>query len=223
MATKDIGIFKTHHISIDKHELAGLPCMSYIGEAVVIDKEEDVDKAVDMLETADILGFDTETKPSFRKGVTHFVSLLQLSTMERCYLFRLNKIGLHPRLVSLLENPGLLKVGLSLHDDFHNLMKLRSITPDGFIDLQQYVKDFHIADNSLTRIHAILFGRRISKGQRLSNWEAASLTIPQINYAALDALSCIRIYEYLSSGAFNPLESPYLVEIPEQIPSSPEA
>lgn len=208
-------IFATHHISIDKHELAGLPCANYKGTAIVVDHVGDVDKAVDELEASRIIGFDTETKPSFRKGVTHTVSLMQLSTPEKCFLFRLNKIGLNDRLLSLLENSDLLKVGLSIHDDFHNLAKIRAIRPDGFVDLQQYVKQFHIADNSLTRIHAILFGERISKGQRLTNWEAATLTQPQINYAALDAVSCIRIYDYLSSGAFEPLKSNYLIAIPE--------
>lgn len=217
----EAGIFATHHISIDKHELAGLPCANYSGEAVVIDSVDKIGGAVDDLERARLIGFDTETKPSFRKGVTHVVSLLQLSTPEKCYLFRLNKIGLHDRLVDLLENSELKKVGLSIHDDFHNLCKLRKINPDGFVDLQQYVKQFHIVDNSLTRIHAILFGERISKGQRLTNWEAAFLTLPQIHYAALDALSCIRIYDYLSSGAFDPLKSSYLVPIPVPEPPVP--
>lgn len=208
-------IFKTHHISIDKHELADLPCAGFRGSAVVIERDAQVKEAIDELEASRIIGFDTETKPSFRKGVTHFVSLLQLATPNRCFLFRLNKIGLDDRLVRLLENPDLLKVGLSIHDDFHNLSKIRPINPDGFVDLQHYVKEFHIADNSLARIHAILFGERISKGQRLTNWEAATLTTTQINYASLDAVACIRIYDYLKSGKFNPLESKYLIPIPE--------
>lgn len=198
------------HVTISKPELAQLPCVNYNAGAVVVDSPDMVDAAVDELEKARIIGFDTETRPSFKKGVTHTVALLQLATPQRCFLFRLNKIGLHPRLAALLENPGHLKVGLSIHDDFHNLNKLCQLNPAGFIDLQNFVKEFHIADNSLTRIHAILFGQRISKGQRLTNWEGAALTEAQINYAALDAISCIRIYDYLNAGHFNPLASPYL-------------
>ena len=207
-------IFKTHQITIDKQSLAKLPCAEFPCEAIVVDRTEDVDSAIDYLEKSAIIGFDTETKPSFRKGVTHNVSLIQLSTHDRCYLFRINMTGMHPRLTALLENPHRLKVGLSLHDDFHNLRKLADIQPEGFIDLQKFVKDFHIADNSLTRIHAILFDERISKGQRLTNWEAAELTPTQVTYAALDAYSCIRIYDYLMGGAFVPKESKYLSLIP---------
>ena len=209
--------FNTHQITISKAELAELPCVSYHGGAVVIDKKEDVAGAIKELEAARIIGFDTETRPSFKKGVTYQVSLLQLATPERCFLFRLNKLGLHPSLKALLESTELTKVGLSIHDDFHNLAKLGELTPENFIDLQHFVKDFHIADNSLTRIHAIIFGKRISKGQRLTNWEAPELSESQINYAALDAISCIKIYDYLQSGKFIPEESRYLREIEQKI------
>lgn len=202
-------------ITISKQELAELPCVCYQGDVTVVSAADGVDAAADILEKSRIIGFDTETRPSFRKGQAHTVALMQLATPERCFLFRLNRIGLHERLVRLLENPSLLKVGVSIHDDFHNLNRLKPLNPAGFIDLQQFVKKFHIADNSLTRIHAILFGERISKGQRLTNWEAETLTAAQISYAALDAISCIRIYDYLISGRFNPSGSKYLRPIPE--------
>lgn len=202
-------------ITISKQELAELPCVCCQGDVTVISAAEDVDAASDILERSRIIGFDTETRPSFRKGLTHTVALMQLATPERCFLFRINKFGLHERLVRLLENPLLLKVGVSIHDDFLNLNRLKQLKPAGFIDLQQFVKHFHIADNSLTRIHAILFGERISKGQRLTNWEAETLSSAQINYAALDAISCIRIYDYLMSGRFNPSASKYLRPVPE--------
>ena len=208
-------IFNSHHISIDKQALAKLPCAVFKGDIIVIDDERKLDAVITELKSAEILGFDTETKPAFRKGVMNNVSLMQIATKDKCYLFRINKLGLDNRLIEIIEDENLVKVGLSLHDDFHNLNRIKQLNPAGFIDLQQFVKEFHIADNSLTRIHAILFGRRISKGQRLSNWEATELTEPQKNYAALDAYSCIRIYEYLQSGNFKPEECKYLTEIPE--------
>lgn len=183
--------------------------VEYHGGAQVVDTEEGVLEAYEHLSSARIVGFDTETRPSFRRGVSYDVSLLQLASPEKAYLFRLNILGLHPLLRRLLEDPALLKVGVSLRDDFHALSRIGEIHPAGFIDLQQYVKCFNIADNSLARIYGILFSKRISKGQRLTNWEAPLLTPAQVNYAAFDAISCIQIYDYISSGRFKPSVSPF--------------
>lgn len=198
-------------VSIPKDLLGRFPHESYRGEIRLIDTPEDVESAIAELREAAIIGFDTETRPSFKKGQTYTVSLLQLATPEVCYLFRINRIGLTQPIIDLLQDSSRLKIGLSIHDDFHNLRKLcSSLEPAGFVDLQQYVKRFRIADNSLSRIYGILFGLRISKGQRLTNWEADTLTPAQQSYASLDAQACIRIYRFLEAGAFNPLLSPYL-------------
>lgn len=138
---------------------------------------------------------------------------MQLATPTDCYLIRLNMIGLPDSVKRLLEDESKLKVGVSLHDDFHNLHRIFTLEPKGFIDLQPFVKDFLIADNSLSRIYAILFGKRISKSQRLTNWEAKTLTPAQQGYAAFDAASCIEIYEFLKTGNFNPADSPYYVKV----------
>lgn len=184
------------------------------GHIIVIDRPEQVDESIAILREAEIIGFDTETRPSFKKGALNEVALLQLAVPGTCFLFRINRIGMLPQIIDLLQDPECLKVGLSIHDDFLNLHRLAEFSPEGFIDLQAYVKQFHIADNSLTRIHAILYGERVSKGQRLTNWEAETLTESQKEYASLDASACIRIYTTLSRGEFNPLESPYLQSTP---------
>ncbi len=199
-----------YFLSISKENLAKLPAAKFNGRIVVVDTENQVEEAIQIIRQTDIIGFDTETRPTFRKGALNEVSLLQLSTIDTCFLFRINRIGFHKELVQFLEDENSLKVGLSIHDDFHNLQRIKPFEPKGFIDLQQYVKTFHIADNSLSRIYAIIFNERISKGQRLSNWEAETLSASQMNYASLDAVACIQIYHYLSSGNFNPLTSPYL-------------
>lgn len=199
-------------VTISKEELAELPAAHYAGNIVVVDTIADVPAAVESLLASHIVGFDTETRPSFRKGQSHKVSLLQLATPQTCYLFRLHLIGMPSELKAFLEAEDHLKVGLSLRDDFQSLNKLEPLSPAGFIDLQQYVRAFNIADSSLSRIYAILFGHRISKGQRLSNWEAETLSPAQAGYAALDAASCIQIYEYISHGQFDPWSSPYLRE-----------
>ena len=203
-------------VSISKAELATLPAAQYSGRIHLVDTIDGIDEAVADLYTSDVIGFDTETRPSFKKGQSFQVSLLQLSTRTDCYLFRLNMIGLPAQVKALLEDESKIKVGVSLHDDFHNLHRIFTLDPKGFIDLQPYVKDYLIADNSLSRIYGILFGQRISKSQRLTNWEAKSLTPSQQSYAALDALSCIRILDHLKAGNFRPETSPYYrpVEVP---------
>ncbi len=203
-------------LSISKADLARLPAAEYYGDIHVVDNPEDVESAVAILRQSDIIGFDTETRPSFKKGQTHQVCLLQLSTRHECFLFRLNMIGLPGPVKDLLEDETKLKIGVSLHDDFHNLHKIYTLNPGGFIDLQPYVKQFGIIDNSLSRIFGILFGHRISKGQRLTNWEAPTLTPGQQSYAALDALACIHIFEYLESGSFRPEKSPYILPPAEE-------
>ena len=194
--------------SIDKETVATLPVSSYDGIISVIETEAEADKADEILEQQSLLGFDTETRPSFRKGQTFNAALMQIATPERCFLFRLNKIGLCDRLKAFLENPQVLKVGLSVHDDFTVLRRNNKLDPKGFVELQDMVKKFDIADNSLQKIYAILFGERISKAQRLSNWEADQLTPAQQTYAALDAWACIRIYNLLVSGNFDYKHSP---------------
>ncbi|MDE6547374.1 MAG: 3'-5' exonuclease domain-containing protein 2, partial [Muribaculaceae bacterium] len=174
-------------VSISKEQLAALPPAQFQGTITIIDDPETVESAVSRLRESDLIGFDTETRPSFKKGQSFNVALLQLASDNECFLFRLNKIGMPEPLKALLEDKTLQKVGLSLHDDFRNLHKKYEFEPDGFIELQQYVTQWNITDKSLSKLFGILFGKRISKSQRLSNWEAEQLAESQQNYAALDA------------------------------------
>lgn len=199
-------------VTITKEELAELPMESYKNNIVLIDDSTQVEQAVKILGNETMIGFDTETKPSFKRGQNNKVALLQLSTHKECFLFRLNKIGMPESIKDILENENILKIGLSVHDDFHSLNKICKIEPKGFIELQTFVKDYNIADNSLARIYAILFNKRISKGQRLTNWEAEELTIHQQEYASLDALACINIYDALLQGKFTDKKSRYYRE-----------
>ena len=186
--------------------------MAYDGHTVVINYPKDVDKAIKYLMTQSIVGFDTETRPTFKKGQVHKVCLLQIATHDECFLFRINKTGLTDSIRKFFESKNVLKVGLSIHDDFRALHKLSEFEPAAYIELQGYVKQFDIADNSLQKIYAILFGKRISKGQRLTNWEADVLTESQQDYASLDAKACLQIYEYLASKKFDKDKSQYIVK-----------
>lgn len=178
----------------------------------MINSPLDCRKAIKYLMTQPIVGFDTETRPSFHKGSPHKVALLQLSTADECFLIRLNHTGLTPEIIEFMESERVLKVGLSIKDDLHSLSALGDFNPANVLELQTYVKAYDIADNSLQKVYAIIFNERISKGQRLSNWEADTLTEPQQGYAALDAYACYKIYTHLRAGKFNPAECPYRIE-----------
>lgn len=204
-------------ISIDKEALASLPVLTYPAAITLVDSAAEAHAALRALSKEKYVGFDTETRPSFRKGCVHKVALMQISTAERCFLFRLNKIGICAELKSFLENPDIIKIGLSVHDDFNVLRRSGDIEPKGFIELQAYVKGFTISDTSLQKIYAIIFGERISKSQRLTNWEADTLTEAQQAYAAIDAWACLKIYTYLRHGQFDYKNSPYR-HLPEPAP-----
>ena len=174
-----------------------MPNVLFQGRIIVIDTLSDAEKAIKALSSESILGIDTETRPSFKKGVHYNVSLLQISSSDTCFLFRLNRIGMPESVISLLENPEIKKIGLSLHDDYQALAKRKRFTPQGFLDLQKYVTGFGIEEKSLQKIFAIIFGQRISKTQQLTNWDADVLTDKQKLYAATDAWACLSIYNHL--------------------------
>ncbi|MDE6711389.1 MAG: 3'-5' exonuclease domain-containing protein 2 [Alistipes sp.] len=182
---------------ISNEQPAQLPAIEFRGEIRVVDRERDIAEACEYLSRQPVLGFDTETRPSFRPGVMYRVSLLQLSTPERCYLFRLNKIPLARPIQQLLGNPDVLKIGADVGGDLRSLRKLRRFRDGGFVDLQTLAPQWGIAEKSLRKLSAIVLGMRVSKAQRLSNWEAATLTPKQKLYAATDAWVCTRIYERL--------------------------
>ena len=179
----------------DKKSIAQLPTVTFPGKTVVVMSESEAEKAVDFLLSRDILGVDTETRPSFKKGESHMVSLLQESTSDVCFLFRLNHIGITPAILRLLENKVVPMVGLSLHDDMLSLHKRVAFTPGFFIDLQDLVGELGIEDLSLQKLYANLFHQKISKRQRLTNWDSDVLNDKQKAYAALDAWACINLYK----------------------------
>lgn len=186
---------KTLYSKYDKTQIGSLPRIVFPGRKIVIISESDARKAVDYLLQQDLLGFDTETRPVFTKGRTNKVALLQVSTHDTCFLFRLNRIGLCAPIIELLESTKVKKIGLSWHDDLLQLHKRGEFSPGGFIDLQDHMNELGIKDMSLAKLYANFFGYRISKREQLSNWEADVLSEKQQNYAATDAWACIMLYE----------------------------
>lgn len=180
-----------------KAYISELPLAAFQGRIVVIDSLLEAKKAIAYLNTCPLLGIDTETRPAFKKGVFHKVALLQLSTLECCFLFRLNRIKMPTELIALLENEKVQKIGLSLKDDLYMLRNRAAFNPAGFVELQDFVKVFGVEDMSLQKLYANIFGQRISKSARLTNWEADVLTEAQKRYAALDAYACLQMYNEL--------------------------
>lgn len=188
---------KVIYNKIDKRSISNLPKVLFPGRIVVVTTENDADKAVDFLLAQPILGVDTETRPAFKKGINHKVALLQVATHDICFLFRLNYTGITASILKLLEDTTVPKIGLSLHDDIMSMHRRADFRPGNFIDLQKHVGEIGIEDLSLQKLYANFFGQKISKVQRLSNWEADILTEQQKNYAATDAWACIMLYEEL--------------------------
>lgn len=205
---------KIIYSKFDKTKIAELPRVLFPGRIIVILTQEEAEKAVDYLLKSDILGFDTETKPVFKRGRQNKVALLQVSNENTCFLFRLNRIGLCPAVVRLLESTDVRKIGLSWHDDIASLHKRGDFAPKGFFELQEHMTELGIKDMSLAKLYANIFGERISKREQLSNWESDVLTEKQKGYAATDAWACIRLYkEYLRLKETGDYE---LVVVPEE-------
>ncbi len=186
------------HSKISKADIYGLPVKKFEGEIFIIDSFDKLALVKDKLQNIRIFGFDTETRPSFKKGKLYNTALVQLATSGKAFLFRINVTGIPDLLVDIMENSDIIKVGVALRHDLVSLQKLRPFKPGGFIDLQQYVEQFGIKDKGLRKLTANILGIRLVKGQQTSNWESKILKQPQLEYAATDAWVCYEMYRKLS-------------------------
>jgi ribonuclease D len=185
---------KQYNEIVTDDELRKLPLLQFEGRVTLIDNMQKFRQVMGEIGRPSVLGFDTETRPSFKKGQRHKVSLLQLADEKRAWLFRLNMIGLPPELTALLADEQIIKTGVAIHDDIKALRSLTPFEPGGFVDLQTVVADHGIKQLGLKKLSAIILGYSISKSQQTSNWDAVALTEPQQIYAATDAWVCRRIY-----------------------------
>ena len=193
--------------TITPKDIEKLDFASFPGKIIVIDSvSAEFNRAIQYLRSQKVIGFDTETRPCFSQNQPRYdVSLLQLSGPDRAYLFRINKIGMHRRLCTLLAADKVIKVGAAIHDDIRGLQKHRDFVPAGFVDLQKIVWEWGIRDKSVKKMTAIILGFRKSKTQQLSNWEAENLSEAQSRYAATDAWVCREMYLKLMKSEKNPL------------------
>ena len=182
---------------ISKEEVNALPLLRYEGECQLIRHQEDVVPAVEYLRKFSLLGFDTETKPAFKKGQVFPVAILQLATPDKVFIFRLLDLGLPEEIISLFEDPNITITGIGIHDDLKDLQKLEYFTPESFVDLNVMAKELDFESIGARNLAGIFKAGRISKSQQVSNWENPELTDAQITYAATDAWICIEVYEKL--------------------------
>lgn len=183
--------------TISKEEIRKLPLLVFQGIIHIIDTPEKVKNAIIQLNNEKQLGFDTETKPVFKKGVFHKIALVQISTETDAFLFRLNKIGFPIEIINLLENEAIQKIGADIKIDIKGLKKIKNFSPAGFIDIQKNAEKLGIKNLSLRNLTGIVLNNRLSKRQQLSNWEKEELSPGQQNYAATDAYVCLEIFKLL--------------------------
>ena len=184
-----------HHINKDL--IQWMPLARFEGEVIIVDTPEKVPEAVVYLNRQEVLGVDTEARPSFTRGVHYPTALVQIATEERCYLFRLTHVGMPQALADLFANPAIRKVGLAFKDDINGLRRRRDFKPANCIDLQSIAGKYGIMDLGLQKMFAICFGKKISKAQQLTNWENSVLTPEQARYASTDAWATLLIYKDL--------------------------
>jgi ribonuclease D len=182
---------------ISKEEVALLELIQFEGPIHLIDTMEAFEQEMPHIASQSVLGFDTETRPSFKKGKMYPTSLIQLSTLDTAWILRVNRMGYPKDLLKMLSEEVPLKIGLGLLDDMRKMRADYSFDPGGFLDLQQYAEAFRIDEKGLKKMSAIVLGRRISKSQQVSNWDADLLTEAQLRYAATDAWICLKIYNRL--------------------------
>jgi ribonuclease D len=183
---------------ISKDLVQWMPLVRFDGEVIIVDQPSKIPDSIEYLSAQSVLGVDTETRPSFTRGVRYPTALVQVATVERCYLFRLTHIGMPKPLADIFANPNICKVGLAFKDDLNGLRRRRDFKPANCVDLQQIAPNYGIQDLGLQKMFAICFGKKISKAQQLTNWESSHLTPEQARYASTDAWATLLIYNKLT-------------------------
>ncbi len=188
---------------ITKEEINELPLRKYEGRIVLVTDPDRQEEVFEELREHAVVGFDTEARPAFKRGVHYDTSLIQLSVPSKTYLIRLNYTGISSAFTDFFANPLIKKVGISIKDDLKDLRKLCSkhhlvFSPDNVLDLNDAAKRLDVHHAGVRKLTGIFLGFRVSKAQQTSNWENPKLTEPQMRYAATDAWVCLEIYQRLA-------------------------
>ena len=175
---------------VAKEDVINYPLINFKGNIHVVSKLSDLIKYCDILSKKNIVGFDTETKPAFKKGVSYNISVLQLSADNDIFIFRIDKTGLNSKIIDVLSDPDILKVGIDIKNDLIGLKKITQFKESNFLDLNVLAVQKGFKSIGAVKLCIMLLGYRISKSQRLTDWSADNLTAAQLQYAAIDAWIC---------------------------------
>ncbi len=179
---------------ISKEDIGILDLGMYTGDIEYVKTEKALEKACQEISNCLIIGIDTETKPSFKKGVINSVALLQIATDKKVYIIRLKLVNMSSELAAIFSNKEIMKVGIAIRDDLKDLKKIYPFNEKNVIDLNVLARQLGFESIGAKKLSALVLGIRISKRQQVSNWESETLTQAQINYAATDAWICREIY-----------------------------
>jgi len=180
--------------AISRVEMANLPIRRYEGEVCLVTTPQDLARALADLRHESVVGFDTETRPSFRKGESHPTCLVQAATAGAVYLFQLRRPDVLPILAELLAQPRTVKAGVGLAHDLRSLKLVFPFMEKNVLDLGVVARRCGLGQTGLRNLAGIFLGFRIPKGTRTSNWAAAQLSAQQIIYAATDAWVCRELF-----------------------------
>jgi ribonuclease D len=175
---------------MSREEIAALPIRRYEGDVCLVSTARDLQQARADVRRETVVGFDTETRPAFRKGEKHLPCLAQVATARAVYLFPLRRAEFTPVLAEMLEEPRVIKAGVALAHDLRELRMVFPFAERGALDLGVVARRWGLEQTGLRNLAGIFLGWRIPKGARTSNWAAARLTAAQITYAATDAWVC---------------------------------
>ena len=200
--------FKLENSSITREEINELPLVKFEGPIHVIDSHKQVANMVKRLLGEQVLGFDTETKPSFKRGISHPPALIQFATEHEAWLFRINGKGIHHSILELLQDKNTIKVGVALHDDIKHLQAVKKFKPSGFLDLATVAHDAGILKRGLRNMTGIILGGRLSKSSQLTNWAQSTLTTNQLTYAATDAWVSLKLFQKFNFRSWIFLQNP---------------
>jgi len=185
-------------LSISKEEVQLLPLARYDGPIHLLHRGEPCAEACKILEKESVLGFDTESRPSFKKGQSYLPSLIQFATRDAVYLFQIDSRWIPDEIVRVMENPLVIKAGLALQQDLTKLKQIRNFQEKKTVDLAQIASRKGMQKTGLRSLAALLMGIRISKSAQVTNWSKPDLTPAQIQYAATDAWASRELYFKLS-------------------------
>ena len=190
------------HVKLSKNEINALPLIRYEGDVEILSSKDNLQVAINDLRNYELIGFDTETKPTFVKGPMNPPSIMQLACDDKVYIFQFNNNEIFKQLSPILSNQNITKCGVSVDRDLIELMYLSPFDPLSFVDLGNVAREKEIPHHGLRGLVALFLKHRISKGSQTSDWSKIDLSDSQISYAATDAWVSLELFKIFDKNGF---------------------